>query len=320
MKKIVSVIMSLVLALSVFGISAYAGVETATDAPVSSEISEINLSADFDIGGTDVIDVEEYLTIETDGVEFVKTGIAAMANKLYSQTFEETFFEGEVYAIGIYLDLEEGYTFEDVENVTAYVNGTKVYCEAYTYYSETKNAEVYTCSIIMAAAIGPEGRIVEGKNENLIREIDLDVAPVAGMTAGEWENYVTINTENVSFNDGEGFKGAFVYKASDLIPLPENYVFEAGEEYIVEVQLVADDGYCFPYLGLDGVTVNGEETEGIIVSYTLDGTTYTDVAVAITTEVPEGENEFFDYVINFFAEIKAKFEFYFLILFALFLI
>ncbi len=310
MKKILSVILSLLIVCGVFSVNAFAAVETTTDAP-SPLITEIDLTIDFNIGGKKVDDYKNYIIINTAGLKFEESDdtSAVLASRLYSQMTDENYFEGEIYGMGIYLTPTDGFYFPVGEEVTATVNGTEVLCETGTYFTEDET-EIPYAYILVNAIIGKNGKIVEGKTDKLIREISIDVEPVAGMTVGEWENYVTINTDNVTFSNIDSLKGVYVYNA-EYLPLPDNYVFVAGEEYIVEVDMVAENGYCFPFAGLDKLIVNGEESEDYsIYTYSDDGVEYIELVSAVAVSVPEGENSVFDYIINFFAEISANIQLY----------
>ncbi|MBO5410586.1 MAG: hypothetical protein J6A60_04945 [Clostridia bacterium] len=310
MKKILSVILSLLIVCGVFSVNAFAAVETATDAP-SPMITGIDLTIDFNIGGKKVDDYKNYITINTAGLEFEESDetSAVLASRLYSQTTDENYFEGEIYGMGIYLTTADGYYFPIGEEVTATVNGTEVLCETGTYFAD-EETEIPYAYILVTAIIGKNGKIVEGKTDKLIREISIDVEPVAGMTVGEWKDFVTLNTDNIRFNDIEGLKGVYVYNA-DYVSLPDYYVFVAGEEYIIEVEVVADAGYCFPFAGLDKLIINGEESEDYsIYTYTEDGVEFIEFVAAVTVSVPEGENSVFDHIINFFAEIAANIQLY----------
>lgn len=315
MKKLFAVLLSLIMALSVFGIRSFAAAETATDAGKVVSVTDIDLTFDFDIGGKAVADYEDYITINTEGVEFEDNydDLGVYAGQIYSYENAENYLEGEFYGISVYLTPIDGYVIPMGEEVTATVNGEEVECDTfvYHYYDEEADKEipVPTYQIFVTAVIGPNGGVVEGKTKNIVREISIDVHPEAGMRVGDWEEYITINTPHVILDIENGYPGAYVYDAETYTYLSEDHIFEAGREYEIEVQLTTEDGYCLPFAGLEKVTVNGEETYNYYTgTYSDDGIVFVDYAAVTDYEIPDGENAFFDLVLNYFLDIKTQIE------------
>lgn len=316
MKKTLSIILSFIMVFGIFGLNAFAAAETATDVPSDTVIKEIDLTFDFDIGGKNVLDYEDYTTINTPGIEFEDNydGIGVVAVPIEGVETEK-FIEGEVYNVSFYLTPKEGYVLPLGEDVKAVVNGEEYDCETYVSEQYDEEAEDYvevpTCHIYIAVVIGPKGGFAYGKTSKLIKEISIDIAPVAGMTVADWEEYIKINTPNLGFDDENGYPGAFVYN-EDFAQLPNDYIFVAGERYYIEAQLKPEMGYCFPFNGLDKVTVNGEETIDYYVdSYYNDDYIFIDFVSVSGSEVATGENTFFDSTSNYFTLLFARIENYF---------
>lgn len=316
MKKFLSMLLSVVLVFGVCSISAFAVAETATDAPATKLVTSIDVSFDFDIGGKKVGDYEDYITINTAGVEFEDNydGLGAFANFLDGGSAEE-YIEGEIYGISVYLTPEDGYAFPLSGDFVVTVNGKEHACSLFIgeqYDEELEEfVEVPTCDFFIIAAIGPEGGFAEGRTSKLIKEISIDIAPVAGMSVADWEEYVKINTPNLEFDDENGYPGAFVYD-ENYTALPSNYIFVAGQEYYIEAQLAPASGYCFPFDGVEKVTVNGEATEDYYIdSYYNDNYVVVDYASVAGYESASGENSPFDLISNYFTTFFAGIESYF---------
>ncbi len=316
MKKTLSIFLALVMALGVFALNSFAAAETETDVPSDTVLKEIDLTFDFDIGGKNVADYKDYITINSSGVKFEDEydGFGVVAGPVDAGEAEK-YIEGEIYGVSIYLTPTDGYVIPLGGKVKAVVNGKEFDSEIFVaehYIEETEElVEIPTCHIFLTVVIGPQGGFAYGKTGKLINEISIDVNLEAGLKVADWTEYVTINTPNLVFDDQNGFAGAFVYDGA-YNQLPNDYVFVAGEEYYVEVQLAPEAGYSFPFDGIEKVTVNGEKTEDYYIgTYYNDDYAVIDFASVTANETAEGSNSVLDSISNYFVLLFAGIENYF---------
>lgn len=94
---------------------------------------------------------------------------------------------------------------------------------------------------------------------NIVDTIDLTVDIEPGMMMEDYEDYVTINTPGVTFNEEVHVFIAEIFEEEMYTPSSER--FELGRVYEIAVILDVADGYVFADREVDfeSVTVNGEE-------------------------------------------------------------
>lgn len=288
--------LSLALAL-IFAFSAVTVVASAT-----SVVDEASITFDFDIAGIDADNYEEYITINTAGLEFEDNygDPAVYVEDSSGEDFTGTFEDGETYSFYIYLSALDGYELGEID--TATVNGQELY--AYISWWSPDEVEVYYVAIEFDAVIGENGGFGEDFYEGAkVTEVSIDVDIEAGTKVGDWTDYVIINTDGVTYDDDNQYPGVYVYCDGESV---ENYeYFKAGKTYEVYIELTPAEGYWFGY-NFNSVTVNGEEVSDYYIDTYYneadEEVQYAEIYLEIDVEGEE-ELSVFQRIINFFIGI-----------------
>lgn len=260
MKKILSVLLTVVMLFGVFAIVACAE---------STTIDVVELDFDIDIAGVNVYDYEDYIDILTEGLEFEDNyeDPGVFVYDADYESFYDDYVEGETYYMDIYLTPEEGYELGDID--TAYVNGYMHRAFVSSYYPYDDELEVYYVCISIEFIVGEE--LVDNCRIDYVDvAIDTDIA---GFNASDYEEFVYIFTDGLEFEDNYGDPGVYVFDSNGEQFEGE---FVAGETYCFYVYLSPLEGYSFA----DEIygCVNGEDVETYI-SYWEPGEEYGDITV-----------------------------------------
>ena len=296
-KKIMSVLLSLIMAFGVFSIAAFAE---------STLISEITVDIDIEAGMT-LADIGEFVIIKSDGLELDDDDGSAAMYVYHSQdgadfTDEDVFENDVAYNITLFLKPSAGYEFDDsIKYVT--VNGRKT--DKFTIDSyEGHN------SVIIYTGISLENFIIneEPYTKSYIEKAEIEFnTDIKGVSVNDYESYITILTENLEFEDNYGDLAVYVYdsKGNEV-----TNTFKSGETYTVYVYLTANNGYKLS--GYVEGSVNGEEVGTYVSAWWPDeeyGVGFVEYVELEYTFTVDGEKEFniFESIINFFRNLFEKF-------------
>ncbi len=292
-KKILSVLLSLLMAFGTFSVAAFAE---------SNTISAISIDVDIEAGMTPN-DIAEYVTINSDGIEFDDDDGNTPVSVYFSDSDDvfdqDTAFENDIkYDIYFYFKLAEGYALDDtIKYVT--VNGKKT-DDFYIYASEDFNEiNIYLDDFVINAE-PYTGAMIEKA------EITVDTN-IAGTYINDYESYIDILTKELQFEDNYGDLAVYVYDENGDRVVKQ---FKSGETYTLYVYLAPKDGKVLADY-VEGY-INGEEIS-VYTNYWYPGEDYGDIKVdyvEFNFELTvDGEKQFtiFERIINFFRNLFDKF-------------
>lgn len=249
-KRILAVIMSAVVLLCSMSIGSFA----------ASGIQSVDIS--MNVGsGVDVENWQSYLTVNTSGVKVIDSEDSYrffVFDGDYSQTQGE-FETGGEYFFEFALEVEDGYCLPDSEfefdGVT--INGESA--EYYLWYEDLPNGNDVIFVYYYLALVGP------------VSVIDLSIDVYNGMTKANYYEYIDLNSNGLYFYYGNFHPVNIIDSEGNSVD-----VFESGEEYTVEIFFEPKDGCYFAKddtgaFVMDSVTVNGEDADFYIDSYTTNG-------------------------------------------------
>ncbi len=286
-KKALSVILSFVF---VFGMFSFA-------ASATEVIYDASILMDFDIEGLIATDYEEYIIINTAGLEFEDNydDPAVYVYDSNDESFNGEFADGETYTFLVYLSALEGFELNDEMN--AWLNGESVEC--YVDYWTPDNTEVYYVEIEFEVTVG-ESVVVPGR----VNSLSIDVNIKDGTKVGDYTEYVEINTDGITYDDNNQYKCVFAYV--DGSELTYDDYFRAGTVYELYLDFTYEDGYWFG-TDFDSVTVNGEEVTDYYIGYYYNESDeivhYAEIIIEIE---PEEELNFIQRIIKFFTDLFEK--------------
>lgn len=252
-RKALAIILAVIMVAAIAPVSAFA----------ATEVEEINVYLD-ELCGYDVEDWDTYGFVFTDGVYFDDMNGDPAVFAYDEDDNEVSFFESNTtYQLYIYFvaDEENGYYLPDAETIPVYLNDEE-YEGSITYFYDTYYG-VELCIEYTTADWG----------SNAIDYVDVDVNPTTGDKIGDWENYVTFNTENVYFDDDNGFPGVYVYDSYTGEEIDARCYFTEDRVYDIYVQAAPGKDYYFLVSGFTA-DVNGEEASDSYVSSYYDEDTY----------------------------------------------
>lgn len=282
-KKILSVVLSFIL---IFGV-----LSTAASA-AGTVINAAKINVDTNIAGVDADDYESYISILTTGLTFDDADdVAVFVYEKVDGSFEAfygNFVADKTYSFGVYMRTEAGYTLAD--ETRGYINGKECIISANSEYGIV----IYNFEVTVGKSVTFPEPDYEGINKVEVT-VDTDIA---GMSASNYEEYISINTKGLAF-------GNAVYVA-DSNGNKFNGNFKAGETYYLQVILIPEKGYDLA-TKVDCI-VNGEKVNCFVEeSWSTDSFEFEHVIFdfEITVDAEE-ELSFFARIIKFFRDLFAK--------------
>ncbi len=265
-KRFLAVFMSAVILLGTMAFSSFA----------ASGIQSVDISLDV-APGVDISDWEEYLTLNTSGVKVIDS-FDSYQFLVFDSNYnlaDGEFEIGNDYYFEFMLELEEGYRLPgsefEFEGVT--INGEGA--EYYLWYEDTAdgNDVIYVCYYISIG--GP------------ISEIDLTVDVYGDMIKSNYYRFIKMNSNGMYFYYGN-------FHPINIIDSEGNSVdvFVSGETYTLEIFFEPKENCNFAKdstgaFALESVTVNGEDAEYYIDSYTTNGYyEYVKIVTQVTAKTP----------------------------------
>lgn len=122
----------------------YIKLETTVTAKEPKYITSVDITVSEDLEGMPVAQWENYVTINTPGVKFIEDMAAVDVLDYFGNWIYDSFEEGNIYDIYIYLTTEEGYFFPQDERLESVkVNGVEIADEDYYHYENFDNGEIY---------------------------------------------------------------------------------------------------------------------------------------------------------------------------------
>ncbi len=274
MKKLkigLSLLMSFVMAFSVFSFGAFAATDTEID----------TIAIDFNAKpGDSFEDWAEQLSINTEGVAVSETldeiGLGVLVigeDEMLSGTYEM----GETYIITICLEPEQGYSFpenaEDFKSVTVNGEPAEIIVESVDVITIT----VTVTAVVFELAIG-----------GTIETVDVSLDVYGDMLIGDWYRYLKINSQGI-----EALNGSLdTVRAYDKDGNPIIGDFVSGEEYTLEILLSAKMNCEFKKneageAALDSAKLNGSETAYTVGTYKYEGIQYEYIKFETTVTAKE---------------------------------
>ena len=289
-KKILSVLLSLLMAFGAFSVAAFAAIS----------ISDVSIEVNIEEGMTPD-DIEEFISLP-DGLELDcddgNIPIYVYDSETGAPLDEGFAFENDVaYDIDIYLKPSEGYSIDDtIKYIT--VNGQKT-DDFYAFAGEDGFVDIYLDDFVINAE-PYTGAMIEKA------EITVDTN-IAGTYINDYESYIHILTKDLQFEDNYEDPAVFVYDEDGEQVFKQ---FKPGETYYLYVYLAPKDGKVLADY-VEGY-INGEE-----VSITTDywypdsagGNVKVDYIEFYFEITVEGEKQIsiFERIINFFRNLFDKF-------------
>lgn len=122
----------------------YIKFETTVTAKEPKYITSVDITVSENLEGMPVAQWENYVTINTPGVKFIDDMAAVDALDYFGNWVYDSFEEGNIYDIYVYLTTEEGYFFPKDERLDSVkVNGVEISDEDYYHYENYDNGEIY---------------------------------------------------------------------------------------------------------------------------------------------------------------------------------
>ena len=248
--KVISLFIVLTVAFSMLAMTANAA---------TSYICQLDLELNI-ADGTVLGDWNEYITIKTDNVvcdDFNGNPcVDAMCTEDYVHVMPTESFEGgKTYDIRMFFTVEDGYCFADTMSKVT-VNGVTVDPDNYSVgyeYSYTTD-EDYQYLAIMIESFKVETELTE------IEELELEVNITDGTVLGDWNEYITIQTDNVVCDDFNGNPCVDAMCTEDYVHIMPTESFESGKTYDIRMFFAVEEGYCFAE-NMKKVTINGETVD-----------------------------------------------------------
>lgn len=245
-KRIIAVVISVLMLVGAIPLTAFA----------ATTVTDVDLSLDVQ-PGTRMENYEEYITVNSQGVEFCDDfGTTVAISEIYEEEFywpsTEYFNYGCDYEIKVLLSAKDGYTLPAKEGQmnTVTVNGEEVFFEIVT--EENLDGGETTVIVVYATVI----------MDKTISDVALTLAPVADYSIEDYYRYVSIDSLGVDFEETLD-SGVIV---TDSLGNDPYYYFIADEEYTFEICLTPAWGCEFAKdeegnISLGEVTVNGEAVD-----------------------------------------------------------
>ncbi len=308
--KLMSVLLSLVLTLSVFALSA-----SAADVEY---VDYAEILIDTDIAGVNVEDYYDYITILSPELQFEDDydEPAVYVENLDDEYVEGEFEEGETYLISVFLSCNNGYDFYENENgetdFYALVNGVEPdYCQVdwWNPYSDLDDETaaagivVYYVELVFYITVG------EDFGYEVIDRIDIDIDIQPGTIIGDYYDYITINSDNLYYDDEFGYQTVYAcYDYDNNNDIDLDAAYEAGTIYDIDLYFGAGEGYYISDYA--EVYINGELFDGYYnaaFDYDSDGEfeySYLNIELYdYLVEESEEELTFWQKIVNFFTNI-----------------
>ena len=308
--KFMSVLLSVVLTLSVFAksASAYADIEYADYAEIL---------VDTDIAGLRAEDYYDFITILSPEFQFEDDydEPAVYVECSDGEYLEDEFEEGETYLITLFLSCNAGYSFypEDEygeRDFDALVNRVEpVYCRV-DFMNRYGDDYFHGADIAECAELKFYITVGEDFGYKVIDKIDIDIDIQPGALIGDYYDYITINTDNLYYDDEFGYKTVYVYYDVDDYgdSLDDDVAYESGTVYDIDLYFGAAEGYYISDYA--EVYINGELFEGYYnasFDYDAEGEfEYSYLNIELYDYLVEGTEEeltFWQRIVNFFTGI-----------------
>ena len=288
-KKVLSVLLSLLMIFGSFSVAAFA----------ATSISDVSIEVNIEEGMTPD-DIEEFISLP-DGLELDcddgNIPIYVYDSETGAPLDEGSAFENNVaYDIDIYLKPSEGYSIDDtIKYVT--VNGQKT-DDFYAFAGEDGFVDIYLDDFVINAEPYTGTPI-----EKAEIKIDTDIA---GLYVNDYEFYIHILTQALQFEDNYEDPAVFVYDENgDQV----YHQFKSGETYSFFVYLAPNEGRRLS--GYVEGYVNGEEVSTYTSYWYPDSENgevkvdYVELNFEITVE-GEKQLTIFERIINFFRNLFDK--------------
>ena len=306
--KFMSVLLSLMLTLSMFAMSA-----SAADVEY---VDYAEILVDTDIAGVDADDYYDYITILSPELQFEDDydEPAVYVECSDGEYLEGEFEEGETYLVSLFLSCNAGYSFYPEDKYgeryfDALINRVEpVYCRV-DFMNRYGDDYFHGADIVECVELKFYITIGEGLGYKVIDKIDIDIDIKPGTLVGDYYDYITINTDNIYHDDEFGYQTVYAYYDDDHEDsLDDDTAYEAGKVYDLDLYFGAGEGYYISDYA--DVYINGELFEGYYnaaFDYDAEGEfEYSYLNIELYDYLVEGSEEEFTFwqkIVNFFTNI-----------------
>lgn len=257
---------------------------------LSGPVSKVDLTVDV-YGEMSEYMYDRYVTLNSSGLYFYYGNFEAVNAYDAEGNDVETFVAGEDYTIEMFFEPRYGCYFEKDESGNFVMDSVTVNGEAAEYYVGSYNVNGYYEYIKVVAK-------VTAKTAKFIKEVSFDIdTDLDGVNVEDWEDYITIKTEGLKFENYLGDPAVYAYNSFDE-PVD---TFRNGEVYELYIYFTPEEGYFFPFDEyIESVTVNGTtDYDSYYFDYYTadDGTDIYYIGIVMSVDM---SGNFFDQIVYFF--------------------
>lgn len=122
----------------------YIKFETTVTAKEPKYITSVDITLSENLEGMPIVQYKDYITINTPGLKFIDDYSSAEVYDYFGNFVYDSFEEGNIYNIFLYVTTEEGYFFPHHERLDdVKINGRQLDESEVFYYENSENGEVY---------------------------------------------------------------------------------------------------------------------------------------------------------------------------------
>ena len=265
-------------------------VEVSYYTELTGPISDVDLTVDV-YGEMSESMYDRYITVNSSGLYYYYGNFDAVNAYDAEGNDVESFVAGEDYTIEMFFEPRTECYFEKDESGNFVMNSVTVNGEAAEYYVGSYNVNGYYEYIKVVAK-------VTAKTAKFIKEVSFDIdTDLDGVKVEDWEDYITIKTEGLKFENYLDDPAVYAYNSFDELV----DTFRKGEVYELYIYFTPEEGYFFPFDEyVESVTVNGTEYyDSYYFDYytAADGTDIYYICFEMSVDM---SGNFFDQIIYFF--------------------
>lgn len=246
-KKFLAVCLSAVTMFVMFSFSASA-------ADLKLEVASVLF--DYYIGGVAVEDYEDYITVETDGFEFLESeDIPVIEAYDYTGKKITEYKNGERCEVVLRMQASDGYYL-----TTGWFSVNGIFSDDKIINTVGENGEEITyLEMWFSVTIGVPDSVNGYKR---IEDLSLYVKPDSDYNVSDWEKYILVDNLSleIAHHGTESPVRAYDADNVDAGPLDNSDYFKAGEEYLIYIDVVSDRFSRLPIPGFKSLKVNNVET------------------------------------------------------------
>lgn len=248
-KKFLAVCLSVVTMFLMFSLSGFAA---------DQKLEVASVVFDYYVGGVAVEDYEDYITVETEGFEFLESENIPVI-EAYDNTGKAitTYKSGEECNVVLRMQATEGYYL-----TIGWFSVNGIFSDDKIINTVDENGEEITyLEMWFTITIGVPDSVDGDKR---IEELSLYVRPDSEHCVGDWEDYVLIDGYYFDFANKivQSEPPVKVYYADNVEagPLSSIEHFRPGQEYLIYVDVISIHNSRLPIPSFESLMVNNVET------------------------------------------------------------